>query len=531
MKEETPVERKIHDAGSNSFGTVALNSSQPESIGVICLVVFQTLSNLLFFGCIFGYASLQLLFEEDGVFANLCSSDAEENNPCDRQIQALLLVYTLGSSFQVFSSFPVGFILDFMGPVFCTVLGGTLIIAGLLCIGLAHTDSIATFVTGSVLISLGGTVSFLTSFLLGFVVPPRRVSVVMTALNCAFDGSTCIFLFFYLIYHRLNVSRSALFIGYSIIAALIYTCLFFLWMYVGNPIVIQRKIETALPSSNASVEMVNIDKDSGDGKTTLSQLEKKDDYAQVIQKDDMNVIIDVTIPVVDKEQSTDREDIADADVNNNIETEKHTDYHKLHWYQQLTSARFICIAIYGSIHIFRSNAFMGIIKNILYLLGDEDTGYLITTLYCIILPLGGLFIPLIDYIIFNNSFVTSLHICTLFGVIYGVLILIPLLRLQILTFIIFCFFRALFFSIVGTYSVQIFGPINAGRTYGMVWMFGAILNLMVWPSLIIIDEYAGGSYVPFNAFLLSISLPAFLSTQFVLKPALERVSGGAWPTR
>jgi hypothetical protein len=379
--------------------------------------------------------------------------------------------------------------------------------------GLAPIDSIPSFTVGSVLMGLGGTVSFLTSFLLGFVVPARRVSVVMTALNCAFDGSTCIFLFFYLIYHHLKISRSALFIFYAVLAAIVYTALFFLWLNVGSPILTKRKTDTSSrPSKTTETAETLLPSTHVKRPDTEFELTSSQEQGKETVNDDEEVV--VVVAYQDKDQRN----------------EDYKEFHNLLWFKQLASTRFICIALYGSIHIFRSNAFMGIIKNILYLLGDESTGYLITTLYSIILPLGGIFIPFIDYIIFSNSFISSLHICTCLGIIYGFLILIPILRLQILTFIIFCFFRALFFSVIGTYSVQIFGPINAGRTYGCTWMCGAILNVMVYPSLIITDKFAGGSYVPFNAFLLSLCLPAFLSTQFFLKSELLRVSGCSHPT-
>ena len=458
-------------------------------------VALQIFVNLLFCGCIFGYASLQLIFEEDGVLATLCGS---EGPGCEAQLQSLLLVYTLGSSFQVFSSFPVGILVDSAGPVICTALGGILVIIGLLCFGLAARDSLATFVIGSVLLSLGGTVTFVTSFLIGFVIPQRRVSIVMTALNCAFDGSTCIFLIFYIFTSYLKVSRQTIFVAYAIVGVVIFAPLAWWWYKIGFPILQDRK--SAARGSDSVVH------------TAVAVAEMIDDC-------------DINFKVVNDDQH-DSGNSHDSSV-----LEQHTQFHKLEWYQQLNSKRFLCLAAFGSIHLFRANAYMGIIKNVLFQLKDEQTNYLYTTIYSAILPLGGIFISLIDAIIYRNKYITSIQICTVLGAIYGGIALIPILEVQVITFTIFCFFRALFYSVIGTYSIQIFGPINAGRSYGMVWVGGSVLNFMVWPALILSDRYAAGSYMPFNIFLLSLCLPLVMLMQWVLKPELERVQGASRPTR
>ena len=475
---------------------------------VSCLVGLQVSVNLCFCGVIFGYASLQLLFEEDGVFRSMCGAGEAG---CEKQVQSLLLVYTLGSSFQVFSSFPVGILVDALGPVFCTLLGGAMCVTGLLLFGHSAPDSIVTFSIGSILLSLGGTITFVSSFLLGFIVKKRHVSYVMTLLNCAFDGSTAIFLIFYLITHFLGVSRQAIFTAYAMLGVCIYAPLAILWSHSGEPALLQRKQEarTAAKFRGPQTDQSSVQL----AEAHPEQPACLDDALSVEGCDDSDNKIPPPSAVATKDH------------------ERHSDFHKLHWWQQLNSTRFVCLALFGSVHLYRANAYMGVIKNVLFKLGDDKYGYLYTTIYSAMLPLGAVFIPLIDWLIYNHEFHRQMQICTFLGFVYGSLALVPNLPLQVVTFAFFCLFRALFYSVVGTYSVQIFGPINAGRSYGCVWMLGSVLNLLVWPALIITDRFAGGSYLPFNVFLLSLCIPLAFSTELVLKPSLAEVHGAQRPTR
>ena len=491
-------EEELDDNRSSTMDgpEAAAPSEEATRRDVMLLCSLQVLTNFFFCGCIFGYASLQLLLREDGVFAKLCPG--LEEGGCPEQLSAFLLVYTLGSSCQVFSSFPVGFMVDALGPVSCTGVGGSLVVAGLLLFGLADPDSLAAFSMASILLSVGGTVLFITSFLLGFIVSPRRTPLLMTLINCAFDGSTCIFLFFYLVIHYSQsekITRRSVFIGFALIGVVVIASLMYLWAVAGAPILARRKLETC-------------------------SRQQQHQQQQALELDCVVVI-----------ESETRTSYAAVDKEADVARENHTDFHKLRWYEQLYSRRFVCLALFGSTHLFRANALMGIIHDKLTALGDARTGFLVNTLYSAILPLGGLFAPVIDWIIYNNSFTTTMNICTALGSVYGGLVLVPFLLPQIAMAIVFTLFRALFYACVGTYSVQLFGPVNAGRTYGTVWVFGGALNLLVWPALIITNEYAGGDFMPFDSFLLALCLPIFLTTTFILRPALLSVKGASWPTK
>ena len=85
----------------------------------------------LFYGCIFGWASLAFLLQRDGIFIQLCpnvthnlTSDVEENATevpkdldigCDEQRSAVALAFTFATIILGLLTFPNGIIFDKYG--------------------------------------------------------------------------------------------------------------------------------------------------------------------------------------------------------------------------------------------------------------------------------------------------------------------------------------------------------------------------------------------------------------------------------
>jgi len=114
------------------------------------LVVCSWTATVLFAGALFGWASLQLMLENDGVFHAQCKDkylidnfDGDErkinsqssDTVCAQQSENLTLVYSVGSTLQIFSSFAIGYFIDAYGPLKAITLGGTLMCGGIYCFG------------------------------------------------------------------------------------------------------------------------------------------------------------------------------------------------------------------------------------------------------------------------------------------------------------------------------------------------------------------------------------------------------------
>ena len=74
----------------------------------------------LYSGIIFGWAPLQLILEEDGVYSANCAKTETES--CDSQQRQFSLLYTLATSVFMFGAFLSGLCVDYFGPTKTTAL-------------------------------------------------------------------------------------------------------------------------------------------------------------------------------------------------------------------------------------------------------------------------------------------------------------------------------------------------------------------------------------------------------------------------
>ena len=90
-----------------------------------------------------------------------------------------------------------------------------------------------------------------------------------------------------------------------------------------------------------------------------------------------------------------------------------------------------------------------------------------TTVFSFILPVGVVFIPVIDICVKKLGLVGTLHVTNVIGVIVGALSLVPDVHVQIANFLMFAMFRAFLYGIVGAFFAQTFGLVRfpvASRT-------------------------------------------------------------------
>jgi MFS transporter, LAT3 family, solute carrier family 43, member 3 len=82
------------------------------------LIILALACTTLYSGIIFGWAPLQLILEEDGVY----SSDCEKEEECTSQQKRFSLLYTLATSVFMFGGFISGICVDYYGPTKCTIM-------------------------------------------------------------------------------------------------------------------------------------------------------------------------------------------------------------------------------------------------------------------------------------------------------------------------------------------------------------------------------------------------------------------------
>ena len=84
------------------------------------LIIISLTCATLFSGAIFGWATLQLILEEEGVFSEGCNMS--ETNICKEQQSKFSLVYSLASTLSAVASFFIGMFSDKYGPTMASLV-------------------------------------------------------------------------------------------------------------------------------------------------------------------------------------------------------------------------------------------------------------------------------------------------------------------------------------------------------------------------------------------------------------------------
>ena len=220
-------------------------AAPPLSWQQVIAMVAISLSAVLFSGITFGWAGLQRLLLEEGVYAcdNESGADSEvvSEDACGRQLVQLNLVFTLAQFCHVVSSLPVGFLLD--NPRF-GIEGTSAIGFGLLGTGLFLLSNVGSGGSGSskvlpamLFIGAGGPMVFFP-LLRRSAQFPGWEAFTITLLNSLFDASAAVFVFGLVAYQE-GVSRSTLFVSMGTLA------------FVSIPVSVA--VTALLKSSSASV--------------------------------------------------------------------------------------------------------------------------------------------------------------------------------------------------------------------------------------------------------------------------------------
>lgn len=222
-----------------------------------------------------------------------------------------------------------------------------------------------------------GVLTFFSSMRLAWVHGPDWQDAVLTTSNTFFDASAAVPLLLFALYVAGGVSRVALFGGYACVAAVLYSSVSLLW---------RRHLADASPSSSA-----------------------------VATKD---------VEVTEVSRSAEDE-VADDDALGPREMSIREMARTLHYWT---------IVVWLSLHLLRSNLYLGTVKEQLQQLGGGTT-YL--SIFIAMLPLGVLCIPVVSRILGRLGSVLAMQVVTVVSLLFGCLSLVPNLRTQLATFAVY----------------------------------------------------------------------------------------------
>ena len=500
------------------------------------LLVGLTLAgHFLYAGIIFGWGSLQIIYEEEGILNDVCGVE----HSCSAQKTRLTFVYTVGSSVFIFMALFSGVVADFYGPAKTAMVGGALISLSMLLFGIAGKQQEAMYVMAAVCSGMGSSLVYMCGFPLGCLVEPESMSMVMTSLNCLFDASASVFLLVYYLYKG-GVGISEIFIGASILAFVIYESVAVLWFMSEDELYnktknldqnteLARNSNDGVEVSGLDVEVEMVIKESNPSPSATPEPES-------LPQSPVNQSSQSLIAV----QSTSRKDdtlgLEEGMGNNNggyspvseqgLET---TDRTKSKAYAHNLSLRslvfrtpFLFVLVFASLNITRVNAYFGTIFDVLTALGDGDHGYLYTQLFFIIVPLSFLFIPVIGYAMSTYGLVNSFHVVNLLSAVTFGVSLIPSLELQIVSFVCFSIYRGYLFSCLGAYFVKFYGIQSAGRMFGMMSFLSSSVSFLLYPAYLLVTIYDNGSVFYIQLAMLLLAIPCYFAIELILRGAYER---------
>lgn len=171
-------------------------------------------------GIVCGFAALKPILIAEGVYSSLCPADWPssaspslsnplEKIPCPEQDMRLNLFFITASITLNISTVLAGWVLDNRGRRTCYLLAALILFFGGAFMSLAfhlgedlsRTYHFDGYITGNLLLGLGGTFLFVSSYQLANAFP-RHAGLVVALVTGAFDASAAVFLFYRLAYEH-----------------------------------------------------------------------------------------------------------------------------------------------------------------------------------------------------------------------------------------------------------------------------------------------------------------------------------------
>jgi len=181
---------------------------------------------------------------------------------------------------------------------------------------------------------------------------------------------------------------------------------------------------------------------------------------------------------------------------------KIVDYHIADYYSessfkdQLWNTTFLFGAGFTALQLLRINFYIGTVEYQLEDI-DQDRYDLFTQIFSVVLPIGGVLVaPVVGWLLDSKGIVISVGVLVGSGLLYGILGLLTHVSIwiQLLTFGVVAFYRAILFSGMAHYVALWFGFRNFGKLWGIIFFFAGIVNLGIYFLVRIINDVFQGSY-------------------------------------
>ena len=433
------------------------------------MISYVVASLILCGGSVFGFTPLKQIFLDEGVFADVCSGPSV---PCEAQLVQLDRLFTLaGSLFSVWL-LPAGLCLRFLGPRVCFGSGFTLVFVGCLLFAFAPFDY---YTAAYVLLGSGNPLIYIAAFNFAKLYPNSSNLLLSIFIGC-FGFSSVVFYVFNEIHFRLGMSSQHLFLVFSAAPVLLFS----IGMAILPPwpyhVQYQKKLLRKVHNSSI------------DERTPLRKVGVENALLEEPASEDQEVPL--------KEQSIPR---------------------------QLVSAPFIGQSIFFCWGMLHQNFYLASLGDQIFMFANHDASQealatLILQDFSMLYPLGCLLSILpVGVIVRNFSVSTSLFAYCVTNLVFSALALVPVVPVQWVTSFVYITVRVGFFTIMSTYSANIFGFKNLSAMFGCAGCLAGLCSLL---GVFLSDR---ALYVDHSFWLVNSILLAGACLSFVLPILVRRL--------
>jgi MFS family permease len=384
-----------------------------------------------------------------GVYSSLCDSPALI---CSSQKSRLELLYTIASSVNLCSQLPWGFILDWFGPRVCCCSALAVVISGFLGLCFSLNSSIDLYLLSICLISGGGPGIQISLFHLSELFPNNK-STILAIVTGAFQLGFSIFLIFKLLFTYLTAN-----LHYNPSTVLQY--MFGLYCL---PLIVLLLLGLHIWPSHP-VEL--FDSINNDHLTFTSQVHP---HASLLHQHNQQQYK----PLLNEEEEPHKASLPHSQPNLVGRA------HSKPFLRQFSSPSFLICLIWMCSCLFWANFYIGSVVEQLFIKanGNKELTRDYTAYFTALLPIGVLGIPLFGWLTDKLGFTWSILATCLLAIGFSICALINDLKLQILSFLLYSFFRSFLFSVMFAYLAHEFGYRHFGLLSGLTLLLAGCVGM------------------------------------------------------
>eukprot|EP01138_Halocafeteria_seosinensis_P005627 gb/GECG01005752.1/.p1 GENE.gb/GECG01005752.1/~~gb/GECG01005752.1/.p1 ORF type:complete len:615 (+),score=66.71 gb/GECG01005752.1/:1-1845(+) len=459
---------------------------------------------------IFGWPNIEPVLIKKGVFLNECQPDdlSGSDQSCAAQVERLSLIFTVASAVSYAFNLVNGLVLDRFGVKITVLYGLGLWVIGLLLLafglsgGLVNVNynvprkeraaqpssasEAAVFFSGFSFIGATAVSLLHPMYSLGNLFPKIKNSIVTTLNGCG-DSSAIMFLIMRMLYFNAGLSLFAICIGY-IIGPVLMCTLFAVLLWPRWPFKSALELQLREKSNFRYREADKPVDQQGMLDDSAEETHANGHWIEMQSKRRSSDLNEGNKKERSKEQAlVSNEDLQEegehGDETNDAETITRQRYPYLGkpFREQLFTVRFFGGTVFTWINILKFNYFFVSLNSILRDFGDEDGSY--TQAFGWI-SLGGIFAVFVTGTIIDKyGIVGGFWGSNISGILLSVFTLIPVLQLQVVSFLVFVIFRSFLFSITAAFISSEFGFTNLGKLIGVTYFTGGAVGFLAQPLL------------------------------------------------